>query len=472
MSRKWWAFLFFAFACGAALRLLFPGDMEWKEDEYYNYIVPHLIAIGARPWPWVGMNSGVYIANPGMSVWTFAVCAKVASLFGADGPLGLATTVRLVALLGSALVLPLALGFVPEVRDVPEVDDVRGSDRLEPWLWTFAFAMVNPFLIYFHRKLWPQAFLPIFCVPMLAGWYRREKALGAFTWGCLGALVGQVHMAGFFSAAALVIFTVASERHLRNSKTKWKAWFVGSCLGALPLLPWFAHLFDHPTGQPLSSGLGEVLQFKFWVFWVTDALGLHLGNPLGLNQGTSLWGQISDFARYPVIAGHATWFCGAAHAVALAAGLLIIVPSLVSLLAGVLRRFTMPRPKFIQVTSDTELAQRSMLWGFGGLLTITGVNIRRYYMAAAFPFEALWLSRLALDQVAHRRAHCNERRTAGRWLLAALWIAQLVISADFVGYIHVRGGALEGDYGEAYHVVQERHFRESGETWPDLKLLR
>jgi hypothetical protein len=405
--------------------------MEWKEDEYYNYIVPHLIATGAKPWPWVGMNSGVYIANPGMSIWTFAVAAKIALFFSlpaTDYPLALATVVRLIALLGCALILPIAIFF-------------KNEKEREPWLWAFAFSMVNPFLIYFHRKLWPQAFLPLFCSLTLMGWYKKDKRLGAFSWGFWGALVGQVHMAGFFSSAALVLGALLFERR----KTRWPMWFAGSILGALPLLPWLYHLVTHPTGQPLSSGLSELYQLKFWVFWVTDAFGLHLGNPLGLHLGGSILGQISDFARYPLIEGHATWICGAAHLTAFGAGLLILIGNVV------------------KKKAPCELAEKSLFFGFGALITATLVNIRRYYLAASFPFEALWLSRLALT------GRWNENQ--GRHLLFLLWFAQLLISALFVGYIHVNQGSVRGDYGDAYHVIAERHFKDANESWPDLKLL-
>ncbi|MDR3607926.1 MAG: hypothetical protein P4M08_11180 [Oligoflexia bacterium] len=443
LSKRWRLFLIAAFVCGLLLRLLWPADMEWKEDEYYNYIVPHLIATGARSWPWTGMNSGVYIANPGMSIWTFTVAAKIAQFFGATGPIGLTLVVRLIALLGCALVLPLSL--IASGRASGRASN-RQSGAREPWLWAFAFSMVNPFLIYYHRKLWPQTFLPLFCCLTLLGWYRRERKAGAFFWGLIGALIGQVHMAGFFSAAALVLGALAFERR----KTRWRFWFLGSCLGALPLLPWLSYLIAHPTGQPLSAGYSELYQFKFWVFWVTDALGLHLGNPLGLLLGGSIYTQISHFARYPIIGGYATWICGIAHLIALVSGLAILGR------AGILAL------KKSHTGLQADLAEKSTFWGFGALLTFTMVNIRRYYLAAAFPFEALWLARLSLG---------GYSRKQGRTLLLALWFAQLVISASFVGYIHAHEGSTEGDFGESYRVQQKRHLHDFGESWPDLKLL-
>jgi hypothetical protein len=84
-------------------------------------------------------------------------------------------------------------------------------------------------------------------------------------------------------------------------------------------------------------------------------------------------------------------------------------------------------------------------------------------MRVSFPFEQIWLVRLALSH--------NPNRQAGRVVLVLLWVGQLLISAHFIGYIHVNQGSLQGDYGEAYHVVRDRHRAQTGESWPDLKLI-
>jgi hypothetical protein len=164
-----------------------------------------------------------------------------------------------------------------------------------------------------------------------------------------------------------------------------------------------------------------------------------------------------------LINGRATYLCGAAHLLALLSGAWIIITGLYRRGKQLFSRDAKLQWLFARKVSQTAFAQKSALWGFGILLTATRVNIRRYYMRASFPFEQIWLVRVALSH--------NPNRRAGRIALVLLWIAQLFISAQFVGYIHVNQGSLQGDYGEAYHVIRDRHRAQFGEKWPDLKLL-
>jgi 4-amino-4-deoxy-L-arabinose transferase-like glycosyltransferase len=242
-------------------------------------------------------------------------------------------------------------------------------------------------------------------------------------------------MSGFFFAAAIVLWTVLFDRE--RSTVRWRQWFFGSVLGALPLIPWALYALEHPFGQSMSAGWDEILQFKFWAFWFTDPLGLHLGNPLGLLRGLSNWEQISDFVRYPVIYGQATYLCGLAHL------------ALVGCAGAILIRFLLRldwknqgRSSWIGRSSDTAFLQSAGFFGCGILLTLTGVVIRRYYMAVTFPLEFLFWIRMAKPET--------------RWghrLLFCLWFAELVVSANFVGYVHVNEGAPLGDYGKAYHRI-------------------
>lgn len=429
--------------------------MEWKEDEYYDFAQTLLIG-RHQPWPWSGMNSGVYLANPGMSIWVFVWLAR---LVHATDPIALQQALSLTAVAGMALLIPFALYFIGPGEN-------PALDEREPWFWSFALSMVNPFLVFYQRKLWPESFFPLCTMLMLMGWWRRDKKLGALTWGILGAILGQIHMSGFFFAFALVAWSyLFKSLVVPRKKICWGYWVMGSCLGAWPLIPWFIEVISTPPAGPVLSGTwGDVVQLKFWVFWITDPLGLALGNPLGLLRGNSIFTQISDFIRYPIIGGVPTYICGAAHGLALASGAVIIFRGIFVYLQHVSSKRAKLRWIFGRKVPHASLAQNSAFWGFGVLLTATQVNIRRYYLATSFPFEIFWLVKLAF-------AHPIHKETARR-SLAVLWIAQLVISAVFVGYIHVNQGSAQGDYGEAYHVIRERHQAKFGEAWPDLKFLK
>ncbi len=422
-GRFWKAFILVSILAGLALRLVWTADMEWKEDEEWHYNQSQSVGV-TEPWPWVGIPSGVYLVNPGASVWVYAALARVT---GADEPTELARALAVFGVLGMALVFPFAFRFV------------RDPAEREPWLWAGCLAMVNPFLVVYQRKLWPEGFLPFFVMLMLAGFWSRSRRPGAFAWGLFGAFIGQIHMSGFFLAFALFVWSLAFDSERR--RTRFGAWFAGSCAAAWPLVPWLHHMLTVPAAGSSGWRLDEILQLKYWQFWVSDPLGFHIGNPIGLLRGNSHWAQLSDFARYPLIGGAPTWIVGLAHLGILTLGVAILGVGIAHLfrnrarLAGILLG---------RGSSTTSLALGAAAIGCGAVMTATGVMIRRYYLCVTYPFEHLWLARTAL---LHRR---------GRGALVALWVLQAVISAGFVWYVHVNEGSVQGDYGEAYWKVMRK----------------
>ncbi len=419
LSRRWKLFLTLATIAGILLRVLHTDDMEYKEDEEFNFVHSQDTFFA-----WLGMPSGVYIPNPGGSIWCFQILAR---LTGAHSPISLEHSLQALALLGIALIIPFAVRFV------------HTPDEREPWLWAFALAMVNPFQILYQRKLWPEPFFPFFSMIFLACWWRRDRFWPAFFWGWVGAVLGQIHMSGFFFAAAFLIASLAiPHSQIAVRKIKWKAWFFGSVLGAMPLLPWFYEILAHPVHEKFVRGWSEILQLKFWVFWFSNPIGFHLGNPLGLLRGQSTWAQLSDFLRYPLILDHASWINAAAHLVQLVIAAALAV--------AVFRRGLGIR-KWIGPFSNTFIALVAAGIGFGILLTATGITIRRYYMMVGFPLEFVWLAVCLLGAYGTPRA---------RTWLGALWVSQVIVSACFVLYIHTNQGSTQGDYGDAYHLVLKK----------------
>ncbi len=431
VHRGWAVFLFLALVAGILLRILYVNDMEYKEDEQYNFHQSQLIG-NSIAWPWKGIASGVYLPNPGMSIWVFAALAK---LFGIHHPTDLATAVQLFSIFGILLILPFAYYFLETIEEKVV------------WLWSCGLSLVNPFLVWIHRKLWPEAFLPFFSILILMGWWQRTTIGGAFVWGLVGALIGQIHMSGFFFAAALAIWTFFFDRRpLHKADLLWKpvcwsGWFAGSTIGALPLIPWALEVMRNPVGHSVLGDWKEMIQLRFWVFWLTDPIGISLGNPLGVSKGNSQWVQIADFLRYPLWNGEPTYLVGLAHGLAIGLWSVILGLGLLRLWRG---RFDL-EGSFIGRSSWTAFVQNATFWSCGFLLTLTGVSIRRYYLCVTFPLEFILLVRWA-----------NPLTIAGRRILISLWICELVISANFISYIHRNQGAPLGDYGPAYRVIKDK----------------
>ena len=264
-SRRHWplAGVIVAVALGAVLRLVWVRDMEWKGDESWTDEQTQKV----HSWsdlPWTGMPASVGIPNPALSLWVFVGLSK---LFAVADPTGLARAVQICNIAALVLLVWFAYRFVPE------------RER-EPWLWAAALVAVNPMAVLLQRKIWPPSVLPLLTMVMLCAWHRRESRAGAFRWGLVAVCSGQIHMGGFFFAAGFALWALLFDRR----RVAWGAWLCGSCLGALPMLPWL-WAGDGPSPQlhrPQQLAVCSGMQ-------VLDALGsgvvrlghrLHAGRPV------------------------------------------------------------------------------------------------------------------------------------------------------------------------------------------------
>ncbi len=376
-------------ALGALLRFAWPLDFEWKYDEQWMFDKALRIARGEDAWPLVGMTSGAGVQNPGASIWPFGVLAHVART-------PLAMTVAIIAL----NVLALAGFTLWVVRAWNPRDRAIG-------VWGVALFAVSPLPVLFARKIWAQDVLPVLLVPFLWAHTFRQRPLAAFSWGLFGALLGQIHMSGFFAAAALALATLVLDR----KGTHWLAWLAGSAIGALLLVPWVTFLLSGESNR--ASGYTVSLRFFYDAFMT--AWGLHLRYSLGKNFGAYL--------RSPEVFGASSWLIGIAH---IALGLLAIATAVV-----LLRKF-----RLLQMSR--ELRIHTLAIGLAGiLLHLGGITIHPHYMIVFSPMLHV-LAAWALSQ-------------SPRFLGAAVGL-QAFVTATFLWFIHVQGGAPRGDYGVTYRA--------------------
>jgi hypothetical protein len=411
-----------ALLVGIVLRLVWVEDMEYKADEMWTFEQAR-DADFRQAVPWVGMNSSVDVPNPGMSLWVFMALRQ---LSGAHDPPGLARAVQLANCLALVLLVVFALRRV-------------APDEREIWLWAAALLAVNPLAVLFHRKLWPPCVLPLFTLAVLWAWWQRDRWWAAFVWGLVGALLGQVHMAGFFFTGGFALWALCFDR----KNVCWRGWLVGSLLGALPLVPWAWYLFCHPINHsPNPHRWVHALEGKFWVRWGTESFGLGIEYTLGRH--------FRDFLRWPLLGGRPTYLVALAHGMVGVTAAALVGRGAAALWRG---RRRMAR-LWTGRSSPTAFTQGAALWGFGLLLTLSCFSIHRHYMIVLFPLEFVWVARLALA----RPAGTSCRRRLGRWLLGALWAAQLLISTQFLVYIH-KTQRIDAEYGTTYRA--QRHDRQS-----------
>lgn len=405
---------------GALLRMVWVGDMEYKEDEQviagYSLGTP-----GYERYPWVGVVSGVGIPNPGMSVW---LGEAAGTLFQFKTPIDIARWIQVMSVLA---LLGLAIFAV---RVVPQ-------DQQNAWLWGFAFMAVSPIAVLFARKIWSPSIYPVLSLVFLWGWWMRHRTWGAFLWGAFGMVLGQIHLSGFFWVAALwgwtFIFGLEVSGSLdkdRLGRSVWlRGWFVGSIVGALPLIPWvYFSVKNFNRNGPSRFNWMMIFQSSFWRYWVTDSVGVELSCSLRRTG-------FLDFLRYPLIAGNATYFVGSLHVLLIG----ILSVTLLKTCLSIWKNRVSWKPMIMGAGSSTAFVCNAAFLGFGGLISLTGFCVQHHYLMVLFPLQWIWISRQVL---------LNWKSPVP--VLVIIFVAQLLITVSFLVYIHQHHGSVDGDYGMAY----------------------
>jgi hypothetical protein len=427
----WWT-LAFALICGGILRSLWIEDMEWKEDERWSYGMSQEVG-RTRPWPWVGMPTSLGFPNPGLSVWIFVPMGRIA-----NSPTSMARLIVSLNMIG-------LIGFAAAVRAyIP-------SGEREPWLWGLALQAVSPYSIRLSRKIWPPSILtPLLLLLWISHRYRQAR-WGAFVWGLLGALIGQVHLSGWIAATGLVLGTAIAERRGRLPRSRyWHMWLLGSVLGLISALPWARAMLAAPVVPP-AGPVHRVLLNHVWgclyglVTITTSALPYSI---LGLGHDTS------DFQVGPIIDGkplHVPDMLGFFILLAILARIVvrlidaIVLPAIRWALRtighGVGKRHDGDGSASGEpaLTAREWTSTRFYLWSTVGIplvVFILTVNIYFYhYFYVLCPFLFVLL---AVCMLPWRR------------VLLGIVIAQALLTFAYLSYVHDKGGTGRGEYGWSY----------------------
>jgi hypothetical protein len=417
-AKPWSGALPFALVCviaGAALRLSFPADIEYKLDE--RWLFEHARGLlDGMPWSWTGIPSSIGSPNPGMSLWVFA---GLGWLGGIATPVQLARAVQLAAC--AALVGLLIFARV----------GVERGER-EQWYWAVALWALHPLAIVFERKIWNPSTLPLLVVAFIATWWFRRNNPAAFLGGLVGALGAQIHLPFGVLAIAIAAWTWWRDR----AGARWSAWLAGSVIGSLPAWPWL---------RELTMGQGPALQWHFpnaafFLRWIPQSLGFGIEYELGSVH-------MRDYLSGPAILGHPSYLMAFVLVAMAGVGAIILLRAVRSAMRNGWLDSTL-----LGGRDAAGLLVGAALWAYGGALTavtIIGVRSHRHYTIVIIPLMALWTARLVLQG----------DRTKGlqlaRGLLVALCVLQGTAAAGLLAYIH-RTQVIHDEYGPTWQSQQPR----------------
>lgn len=401
--------IFIFLGIGIILRLLWPEDMEWKNEERWMFDQASKIVRGEIPLPMLGMTSSVLVNNPGMSVWSFAFIR----LF-VDTPIEMAQFIQRL----NCVLLLLFTGFI--LWQVPKQEQT-------PWLWGMAIMSVNPFAILFSRRIWTPDILLFFIFLTLVGHWFRKYFWGAFLWGLVSILSGQVQMGGFFLAMGLAIWTAWDDFSKKTFNIKsWAGWSLGTIVGFIPLIPWIIEIVPQMEGYRRS--IVALLVPKFYIQWITSALGVNMSYTLK----EFFWGGL---LQEPSIFGVHLYLVALAHIG------LVILGSYPAYRWWKLRQHRQ-KQSFRSEPTHLSFYLKAMAIGVGGTFTLSRVNVHPYYIVIVFPFVFFWLATLYQHRVQ---------------VLVMIVCLQLFISINFLTFVHRTGGMpVCGDgYGVSYRFQIE-----------------
>ena len=379
--------------------------MEWKADEQWTYEKAHETAASGA-FPAAGMQSGGGLVNPGLSLGAFALIASFT-----NDPLSMNRVIQIINIIAILGFLWFALTKIKE------------GER-QVWLYGIALAAVSPLAVLFARKIWAQDLLPLLSFLILLANHYRNKNLGAFTWGLVGALIGQIHMSGFFFAAGIFMYTLLHDRY-NKIKFRWLPWLAGSVLGSITLIMWVFYMVENP--QFTRFNFMHLLQFNFYIYWFLDAHGL--------NIMYSIRKEFWDFIKEPVL-GMPFYLVAAAHLFLATTAIFTLKKTFqyITIFYLNLKQKTFSAFLFANV-SATKFYLLGILLGLGVFMNFSGFTVNPHYLICAFPFAYIFLAKVFQEK---------------KLLLKGIIIAQLFITVMFQVYVQKHGGVKTGDYGITY----------------------
>ncbi len=238
------------------LRLINLSYMEFKGDEAGNLFLASFLASGKEV-PLVGIPSSIGTYNPPLFTYVMAI-----PLLFSRNPVIAAGFVALLNCVAIGVLYTFSLRFFSRMAAVTAA----------------AFIAVNPWAVFYSRKIWQQDLLPLFvigffyCLFAVVCENRKKHILGCFA--CLTAMT-QLHLSSIYYLVVLGIVLVWF-----RPKIRWGYYAAGVGVAVFVYLPYVAfdvlnngynlHAYLRATHSPFQFRLDALVA----PFVLTSTLGI------------------------------------------------------------------------------------------------------------------------------------------------------------------------------------------------------
>lgn len=370
--------------------------MEWKADEKLMYDLA-TDALKQGVLPIIGMPSGGGLPNAGFSVWPFAFFRLITN-----------SPVIMMLLVAISNVLALFI-FMACVKKL----ELKNKQNFYFGLLSFGVSLMP---VLFSRKLWAQDLIPIFIASMWYLFLIRKHWWALILMGVVGALVGQLHLSGFYYFAGLMLAAILYK------KVKFKQLLItgiGFVLGMLPAIEWMRSLFEIKDSV---AGLHHFLKFEFWMHAILD--------PLGINAQYSFGSNLIEFVKFNINNNIGATFLPAVVAMVIVS---IFITSLIQTIAK--------KRELISENKELKFILTAFILIPGVLLTVSCIPVRSHYLIGALPFLGIVFVQLISS-------------LGEKWVKTFIAF-QAIFTLLFLSYVHIKQD-VGGDYGKVYELSNSR----------------
>ncbi len=402
----------FIFAC--ILRITYINDIEYKADEREVFHAIEANLAGHEGWRSIGMNSSNGLRHAPLGFNIFILAGKV---FQFSTPVQCSLFVVVLNLIGFVLLWFFIRNCI--AKRWPQYESL--------WLLAGILFMVNPLAVALHRKIWAPSMLFPFVVLYIWAWCHRHRAwAGAFSWGVLGSVLTQIHLSGGYFAFGIFLYTALFGNKKSASAVSWKHWFLGSMLASITLLPWLKWVQANNASEPMILNPLRIFMFKFYNYWVSNSVGYGVHYVLGA--------EYADFKKYPYV-----FPLGGLVAFAIVLGLTWYICALIKVVYEWFKQRSGGVGRLLRSPDDHKFLLAASLVGFGGIATLSAINIERYFFLNCFPIPFLTLAWVIMSAGSYRR-----------YIASYFIVVQLLSSVLMLSYVHAHRDRWLSYYGMPY----------------------